>query len=73
MTLRQGRVDVAQYDPAAAIRPREIDEAVRESADLLHEHLGSYLADHPDAVLQLTGGRTLASFRVPSHPPTGVE
>jgi asparagine synthase (glutamine-hydrolysing) len=34
-----------------------IDQVVREAARLLCTYLASYLDDHPDAVLQLTGGQ----------------
>ena len=36
--------------------PLNLDDAVSQSADLLREALSSVLDDHPDAVLQLTGG-----------------
>jgi asparagine synthase (glutamine-hydrolysing) len=36
--------------------PLRLDDAVAQAAELLREALGAVLDDHPDAVLQLTGG-----------------
>jgi asparagine synthase (glutamine-hydrolysing) len=38
-------------------RRRSLDEAVREATALLRHYLEAYLDEHPDAVLQLTGGQ----------------
>lgn len=49
------------------------DEAVAEASLLLREYLNAYLDDHPDAVLQLTGGqdsRILLSAIDPSRRPS---
>ncbi|MCR2764196.1 hypothetical protein NQ152_11850 [Microbacterium sp. zg.B48] len=41
---------------APAASPIELDDAVHEAAALLRRSLDALLDDHPDAVLQLTGG-----------------
>ncbi|MGC5020480.1 hypothetical protein [Micromonospora sp. DT47] len=57
-TLDGGRIVQRQYadPPAAAARTPNLDDAVAEMASVLRGWQQSYLSDHPDAVLQLTGG-----------------
>jgi asparagine synthase (glutamine-hydrolysing) len=57
-TLREGRLTCRQYaaPPARPARVPDLDEAVAEMADILRAFESSYLEQHPDAVLQLTGG-----------------
>lgn len=43
--------------PAPVGRRLPIDLAVGEAAAVLREHLAAYVDDHPDLVLQLTGGQ----------------
>ncbi|HST65269.1 MAG TPA: hypothetical protein VLM05_08780 [Mycobacteriales bacterium] len=62
VTLAAGGLATAETvasDLAAPDRERPIglDEAVDAAADLLRGHLEAFLDDHPDAVLQLTGGQ----------------
>ncbi|KQW48841.1 hypothetical protein ASC77_08930 [Nocardioides sp. Root1257] len=45
------------YAERQAPEPITMDRAVRLARDLLRGYLGAYLDDHPDAVLQLTGGQ----------------
>ncbi|MPZ26536.1 MAG: hypothetical protein GEV12_08775 [Micromonosporaceae bacterium] len=58
--LHHGRVSVHQYAEPAGVRPgpdRPEGAAVVEGmADLLRTFHDTYLTDHPDAVLQLSGG-----------------
>lgn len=49
LTLLGGRAP----DP----EPMGLDEAVDAAASVLRAHLAAYVADHPDATLQLTGGQ----------------
>lgn len=55
---------------ASALRPLDLPRAVVEAASLLRRSLEAVLDDHPDAVLQLTGGldsRLLLSAIPPSR------
>lgn len=58
--LHHGRVGIHQYAEPAGVRPgpdRPTGPAVVEGmADLLRTFHDTYLTDHPDAVLQLSGG-----------------
>jgi asparagine synthase (glutamine-hydrolysing) len=53
LRLAAGRSSVVEPEPA----PAPADVSVAAAADLLRTYLGGYLDDHPDAVLQLTGGQ----------------
>jgi asparagine synthase (glutamine-hydrolysing) len=57
-TLHHGTLELRRYaDPVARpARAPALDEAVAEMADILVQWQSGYLRDHPDAVLQLTGG-----------------
>lgn len=56
--LHQGRVRVRQYaEPALPPEPAPVDTVVAEMAGILRELHESCLADHPDTVLQLSGGQ----------------
>jgi asparagine synthase (glutamine-hydrolysing) len=54
--LRAGRVVVERYDSDRREPGRPLPEVVATGARLLKELLSGYVDDHPDAVLQLTGG-----------------
>lgn len=58
--LAQGRVRLQPYAEPETIRPErhraDGDRLAAEIADLLRAFHEAYLADHPDAVLQLSGG-----------------
>jgi len=57
-TLDRGSLQQRRYvdPPARPDRAPALDEAVDEMAAILGAFQTSYLDDHPDAVLQLTGG-----------------
>lgn len=56
--LHQGRVEVRRYaEPALPPEPAPVDTVVSEMAGILRELHESLLADHPDTVLQLSGGQ----------------
>lgn len=56
VTLRHGRSMIDHYAPDAR-RPRaRLDRAVSDASALLRDYVVDYLDDHPDAILQLTGG-----------------
>lgn len=57
-TLRAGKLSLRRYvePPARPDRAPDLDDAVAEMADILRAFETSYLEQHPDAVLQLTGG-----------------
>ncbi len=53
-----GATGVTTVAPArTAVEPIPFAEAVRQAADILRTSLEAVLDDHPDAVLQLTGGQ----------------
>jgi asparagine synthase (glutamine-hydrolysing) len=54
--LRDGAIDVDFYDPHEPVAEIDPDQAVRDGARALREFMSAYLDDHPEAVLQLTGG-----------------
>jgi asparagine synthase (glutamine-hydrolysing) len=54
--LHDGALTVTVADPPDT-SPLSLQDAVRRSAALLRESLEAVLDDHPDAVLQLTGGQ----------------
>ncbi|MFC7621376.1 hypothetical protein [Microlunatus sp. GCM10028923] len=57
-TLHRGRLDLHRYaePPARPSTTPTLDEAVEELAAILCQWQTGYLEDHPDAMLQLTGG-----------------
>ena len=57
VTLARGAAHVAEVSTGQPPRMRELDDAVREAAQLLRTYMASYLDDNPDPVLQLTGGQ----------------
>jgi asparagine synthase (glutamine-hydrolysing) len=58
VSLREGRLTRRQYadPPARPAQAPDLDDAVAEMADILCAFESSYLEQHPEAVLQLTGG-----------------
>ena len=58
--LRDGVATTRQYASSSAApdtsAPPTLDEAVDEMAEILRTWLSRYVHDHPDSVLQLTGG-----------------
>ncbi|WP_122816535.1 asparagine synthetase B family protein [Nocardioides pantholopis] len=60
VTLRDGRVATTSFqapEPGGPDGPAELAATVDRTRDLLRDYLTAYLADHPDPVLQLTGGQ----------------
>jgi asparagine synthase (glutamine-hydrolysing) len=57
-TLRAGSLELRQYadPPVNRGRPQALEDAVDEMASILVASLTSYLEQHPESVLQLTGG-----------------
>lgn len=59
-TLRGGEVSLRTYaqmlDGSSQEECPTVDDAVEEMAEILREWLDRYLSDHPNTVLQLTGG-----------------
>lgn len=57
--LHHGRISVHRYDNDgyADDSPARLDEAIGRMGDVLRDLLAAYLADHPDTVLQLSGGQ----------------
>jgi asparagine synthase (glutamine-hydrolysing) len=55
--LANGRVSVRSFRQAQHGVAGDLDGSVDEAATMLREYLGGFLDDHPDAVLQLTGGQ----------------
>jgi asparagine synthase (glutamine-hydrolysing) len=59
-TLRAGEVTLERYASDAAApapaRPPALDDAVAEMADILRAWQTGYMEDHPETVIQLTGG-----------------
>jgi asparagine synthase (glutamine-hydrolysing) len=56
LTLRDGVADLDVSRPGSA-EHLELPVAVERARDVLRGYLGAYLDDHPDPVLQLTGGQ----------------
>lgn len=61
VTLEGGTVRVQEYADrlsfaSSAVKPPSLMDAVEETSEILRSSLANYLAAHPDAVLQLTGG-----------------
>ncbi|MEV4277859.1 hypothetical protein [Actinoplanes xinjiangensis] len=59
-TLRAGEVTLERYASDAAApapaQPPALDDAVAEMADILRAWQTGYMEDHPETVIQLTGG-----------------
>jgi asparagine synthetase B (glutamine-hydrolysing) len=61
VTLDGGMVRVEEYAErlsftSSAVKPPSLTDAVEETSEILRSSLANYLAAHPHAVLQLTGG-----------------
>jgi len=56
-TLKDGVVALSSYLRPGAAGTLDLDRAVRTAADVLRGYLTTYLEDHPDVRLQLTGGQ----------------
>jgi asparagine synthase (glutamine-hydrolysing) len=61
VTLDKATARVREYAErlsfaSSAVEPPSINDAVEEMSEILRTSLADYLVDHPDAVLQLTGG-----------------
>lgn len=56
VTLSAGRMHRATTSPAPSEPQLPTDQAVTAVARLLRSYLNAYLDDHPDAILQLSGG-----------------
>ena len=56
-TLEDGVVTESTYREPDVVGTRDLDHSVRAAAEVLRTGLSSYLEDHPDAVLQLSGGQ----------------
>jgi asparagine synthase (glutamine-hydrolysing) len=59
VSLQEGAATVRQYASSASVEaptPPKLDDAVDEMAVILRSWLSSYVEDHRDSVLQLTGG-----------------
>lgn len=55
--LRDGHVELHVLERPGGSPARELDAAVADAAAVLQRSLEAFLDDHPDAVLQLTGGQ----------------
>lgn len=56
-TVEDGTVSLSSSLTPEAFGPLDLDDAVRAASEVLRTYLTSYLEDHPDAGLQLTGGQ----------------
>jgi asparagine synthase (glutamine-hydrolysing) len=56
-TLEDGAVTLSSYLGPDPLERIDLDHAVRRAAEVLRTYLTSYVEDHPDAGLQLTGGQ----------------
>ena len=56
-TLGDGRISVRSFRRQAHDGERTLDASVSEAAAVLREYVDAFLADYPDAILQLTGGQ----------------
>jgi len=57
LRLREGRVTSTSFAGTDPSGVADLDATVIRTRDLLRGYLTAYLADHPDPVLQLTGGQ----------------
>ena len=57
LTIRHGRAELDSFGPEEPPPPVGLTHAVTGMRDLLRDYLSAYLDDHPDAILQLTGGQ----------------
>lgn len=57
-TLHRGELELRRYaePPSRPAQPPSLDDAVDELASILCQWQAAYLEDHPDTILQLTGG-----------------
>jgi asparagine synthase (glutamine-hydrolysing) len=56
VALSEGRIRTEAFVADPATESLRIETAVADVADMLRKYLAAYLDDHPDAILQLTGG-----------------
>jgi asparagine synthase (glutamine-hydrolysing) len=56
-TVRGGRVTVTSFRRPLQRVNGDLDAAVAEAATMLRTYMDAFLDDHPDAILQLTGGQ----------------
>src|SRR3954452_4406403 len=56
-TLHDGRVSVRSFGRPANGAGADLDTSVEAAAQMLRAYLNAFLDDHPDAVMQLTGGQ----------------
>jgi asparagine synthase (glutamine-hydrolysing) len=73
-TLRDGHVTVDSFRRPAERANGGLEASVAEAAGMLRQYLSAFLDDHPDAVLQLTGGQDsrLLLSAVPSERRRGL-
>jgi asparagine synthase (glutamine-hydrolysing) len=75
--LQHGRVELRRYAEASLTTeavPSDLDTVIEEMAEILREVVGGCVADHPDTLLQLSGGQDsrLVLSAVPPHLRTGL-
>ena len=56
-TLSGGRISIGSFRGRVERPSDGLDASVAEAASVLREYLEAFLDDHPDAILQLTGGQ----------------
>lgn len=56
-TLADGEISVRSFRPGRSAVEPDLDAAVDRAASVLRDYMDAFLDDHPDAVLQLTGGQ----------------
>jgi asparagine synthase (glutamine-hydrolysing) len=75
--LHPGRVELRRYAepslPAGGV-PSNLDTVVEEMAEILREVVGGCVADHPDTLLQLSGGQDsrVVLSAIPAHLRAGL-
>jgi asparagine synthase (glutamine-hydrolysing) len=57
VTLGDGRISVRSFLRPLPEGHRDLDASVADAAQVLREYMDAFLDDHPDAILQLTGGQ----------------
>lgn len=74
LRLSDGRTQVRRYEPESPPQRLELAEAIPAAAAVLRDSLSTYLDDHPDALLQLSGGQDsrLVLGAIPEHRRTGL-
>jgi asparagine synthase (glutamine-hydrolysing) len=69
VTLGDGHVSLHSFRPPFNRVKRGLDASVPEAARVLREYVDAFLDDHPDAILQLTGGQD-SRLLLSAVPPT---